>query len=160
MELFDPKLFLNRELSWLAFNGHVLDEAKDVSLPLYERLKFFGIFASNLDEFFMVRVAGLKKQIASKVAETAADGLLPSEQLTGIRERTHSMAAEHGRLWREELLPLLTANKLEIVSASSLTAEQRTVAHHHFSSIAFPALTPLAVDPGHPFPHLRNKSLN
>ncbi len=156
----DPRLFINRELSWLSFNGHVLDEALDASLPLYERLKFFGIVASNLDEFFMVRVAGLKKQLSGNVADTGPDGMPPAEQLAGISERVHALVERHGRLWREELIKLLGAQGVQILPASALTAEQRTAAHHHYASIVFPALTPLAVDPGHPFPQLRNKSLN
>ncbi len=159
-ELSDPKLYLNRELSWLAFNGHVLAEAQDARLPIYERLKFFGIVASNLDEFFMVRVAGLKKQLFGNVAETAADGMLPAEQLAGISDRTHGTVAEHSRLWREELVPLLAGQGVHILTESALSPEQRAVAHHHYTSIVFPSLTPLAVDPGHPFPQLRNKSLN
>ncbi|HEX4620614.1 MAG TPA: RNA degradosome polyphosphate kinase, partial [Myxococcaceae bacterium] len=94
VEIHDPKLFLNRELSWLAFNERVLSEARDASLPLFERLKFLTIVSSNLDEFFMVRVAGLKQQILGGVADTPADGMLPAEQLAAISERAHAMVAE------------------------------------------------------------------
>jgi len=159
-ESADAKLYINRELSWLAFNERVLDEARDSSLPLYERLKFLGIVSSNLDEFFMVRVAGLKQQIVGGVAETPADGMLPKEQLAAIRERARAMVAEQYRVWREEILPQLQAKGVNVLSRDQLSPEQLTAARQYFSSSVFPALTPLAVDPGHPFPHLRNKSLN
>ena len=160
MEFQDPQLFINRELSWLAFNERVLAEARDAALPLYERLKFLGIVASNLDEFFMVRVAGLKQQLASGVVETAPDGLLPAAQLSAIRERAGMMVAEEYRIWREELLPRLSAAGLVVLSRDKLSAEQKAAAKSYFTSAVFPTLTPLAVDPGHPFPQLRNKSLN
>ncbi|QRO02442.1 polyphosphate kinase 1 [Archangium violaceum] len=156
----DPQLFINRELSWLAFNERVLDDARDRELPLYERLKFFAIASSNLDEFFMVRVAGLKQQLASGVAETAADGMLPAEQLSAISERVHRLVDSASRLWVEELQPGLTAAGVSVLTRDKLTAEQKAAARTWFTTSVFPALTPLAVDPGHPFPHLRNKSLN
>src|SRR5260370_2445879 len=109
LDTCDPKLFINRELSWLEFNDRVLAEARDASLPLYERLKFLAIFASNLDEFFMVRVAGLKQQITRGVEETPADGMLPGEQLAAIRERARAVVAEEYRAWRAEVTPLLPA---------------------------------------------------
>src|SRR5688572_3236475 len=156
----DKHLFLNRELSWLAFNERVLAEARNSSLPLHERLKFLAIVSGNLDEFFMVRVAGIKQQLQGGVADLPADGLLPVELLTAIAERTHKMADEQYRVWGRELHPLLGANGLTVLSRDVLTAEQKTAARSWFQSNVFPALTPLAVDPGHPFPHLRNKSLN
>lgn len=156
----DRHLFINRELSWLAFNERVLDEARNGSLPLHERLKFLSIVSGNLDEFFMVRVAGLKQQIQSGVAELPADGTLPVEQLAAISERAHRMVDEQYRLWQRELAPLLASNGLTVLSRDVLTAEQKTAARVFFQSNVFPALTPLAVDPGHPFPHLRNKSVN
>ncbi len=156
----DAKLYINRELSWLGFNERVLDEARDASLPLYERLKFLGIVSSNLDEFFMVRVAGLKQQILGGVAETAADGMLPKAQLAAIRDRARLMVAEQYRVWREEITPQLEAKGVAILTRDRLSADQLSAAKQYFSSSVFPALTPLAVDQGHPFPHLRNKSLN
>jgi polyphosphate kinase len=156
----DARLFINRELSWLAFNRRVLDEARDATLPLYERLKFLAIVSSNLDEFFMVRVAGLKQQILGGVNETPADGLLPTEQLIGISELTHEMVSEQRATWKGEILPALTAQGIALIAPDEMSAEQRAVARVHFSTHVFPALTPLAVDPGHPFPHLRNKSIN
>ncbi|ADO74666.1 polyphosphate kinase 1 [Stigmatella aurantiaca] len=160
VDLNDPQLFINRELSWLAFNERVLADVREASLPIYERLKFFAITSSNLDEFFMVRVAGLKQQLASGVAETAADGMLPADQLVAIGERVHSASEEMYRLWREELLPKLASHGVAVLTRDKLTAEQKAAAKTFFTSSVFPALTPLAVDPGHPFPHLRNKSLN
>ena len=160
MELNDRNLFINRELSWLAFNERVLAEARNATLPLHERIKFLSISAGNLDEFFMVRVAGLKQQLQGGVAELSPDGLLPSEQLTAISDRAHAMVAEQGRVWLKELLPLLIANGLAVLTRTDLTNDQKAAARAHFQSSVFPALTPLAVDPGHPFPHLRNKSLN
>jgi polyphosphate kinase len=160
VDLNDPLLFINRELSWLAFNERVVADVRDASLPIYERLKFFSITASNLDEFFMVRVAGLKQQLASGVAETAADGMLPADQLAAISDRVHGMVDAVYRLWREELLPKLASHGVAVLTRDKLTAEQKTAARAYFTASVFPALTPLAVDPGHPFPHLRNKSLN
>lgn len=160
MEHTDRQLFLNRQLSWLAFNDRVVAEARETSLPLHERLKFLGISAGNLDEFFMVRIAGLKQQILSGVHEVSNDGMPPLEQLAAITERTRLMVAEQYRLWARELVPLLAANGLPVLGRTELSADQKAAAKTHFQSQVFPALTPLAVDPGHPFPHLRNKSIN
>jgi polyphosphate kinase len=156
----EPRLFLNRELAWLAFNERVLEEARDASLPLYERLKFIGIVSSNFDEFFMIRVAGLKQQILGKVVETPADGMTPAEQLAAISDKVHHLVTEQDRIWRDELCPQLAAAGIAVVAPESFTPEQRAFARNHFAVNVFPALTPLAVDPGHPFPHLRNRSLN
>jgi len=155
------RLFLNRELSWLEFNGRVLEEARDPSVPLVERLKFLSIVASNLDEFFMVRVAGLKQQLAGNVSETPPDGLTAAEQLAAISQRTHAMVSEQYRVWREEVAPRLadTAH-VRLLRPGSLTLEQRALILATFSREVWPVLTPLAVDPGHPFPTLRNRSLN
>jgi polyphosphate kinase len=156
----DRHLFINRELSWLAFNERVMAEARNPAVPLHERLRFLGISAGNLDEFFMVRVAGLKQQQAGGVVEFFADGGHPSEQLLAIAERAHQMVTEQYRVFSGDLLPLLTAKGLQLLTREALTAEQKAAARLAFQSSVFPALTPLAVDPGHPFPHLRNKSLN
>lgn len=156
----DRHLFINRELSWLAFNERVLAEARNASLPIHERIKFLSIVSSNLDEFFMVRVAGLKQQASGGIAELPADGMMPQEQLAAIAERTHQMVTEQYRVWSRELVPLLSANGLHLLAREQLSNEQRAAARQAFQSQVFPALTPLAVDPGHPFPHLRNKSLN
>jgi polyphosphate kinase len=156
----EPSLFINRELSWLAFNERVLGEAKDTSLPLFERLKFLAIVSSNLDEFFMIRVAGLKQQIREGVIEKPADGMTPKEQLAGISERVHALVGEQDRVWLDDILPLLEKAGLYLVEPAQFTSEQRQAARAHFQTRVAPALTPLAVDPGHPFPQLRNKSLN
>ncbi|MCC6334022.1 MAG: polyphosphate kinase 1 [Myxococcales bacterium] len=156
----DRHLFINRELSWLAFNERVLAEARNASLPLHERIKFLAITSGNLDEFFMVRVAGLKQQSQGGVAELPADGMLPAEQLAAIAELVHRMVGEQYEVWKRDLLPVLAANGIHLLSRDALSAEQRQAAKAYFQSSVFPALTPLAIDPGHPFPHLRNKSLN
>lgn len=160
MDLQDRNLFINRELSWLAFNERVIAEARNSSLPLHERLKFLSISAGNIDEFFMVRVAGIRQQIQSSVGDLSPDGLTPTGQLAAIAERVHGMVAEQYRVWQRELLPTLTANGLAVLSRTELSTEQKAAARTYFQQSVFPALTPLAIDPGHPFPHLRNKSLN
>jgi polyphosphate kinase len=156
----NARLFINRELSWLEFNSRVLDEARDSTVPLLERLKFLSIVSSNLDEFFMIRVAGLKQQLSGNVAETPADGLTPAEQLAAISARAHAMVAEQYRVWREEVGPGLEKAGVRVLKSSQLTTEQRTSLSGYFSREVWPVLTPLAVDPGHPFPMLGNRSLN
>ncbi len=153
-------LFLNRELSWLEFNGRVLEEALDARVPLGERLKFQSIVGSNLDEFFMVRVAGLKQLVASRSSEAGAEGLLPGEQLTAISERAHAQVAELYRNWKEVIDPGLRERGIIIMRPSELSAAQRAKLQAHFSKDVWAVLTPLAVDQGHPFPALRNRSLN
>ena len=156
----NAKLFINRELSWLGFNERVLEEARDPSVPLVERLKFLAIVASNLDEFFMVRVAGLKQQLSGNVAETPPDGLTPAEQLSAISTRTHAMVAELYRTWREEVAPRLAEAGIRPLRPADLSAEQKAHLAPYFAREVWPVLTPLAVDPNHPFPMLRNRSLN
>ncbi len=160
MPLTGSELFINRELSWLAFNERVVAQADDPSLPLYERLRFFGIAAENLDEFFMVRVAGLKRQVRSGVLEAPADGLLPEEQLAAISEKVAGLLEEVDRVWFEGIVPLLASADVHLLSPRDLDEGQLEVAHDRFMRDVFPALTPIALDPGHPFPHLRNKTLN
>src|SRR4051794_4329155 len=152
-------LFLNRELSWLAFNERVLAETCDKAVRLGERFKFQSIVASNLDEFFMVRVAGLKQMVAGGVVETGADGLLPGEQLSAIATRAQAMVGTLYRNWREEIAPGLNAAGLAILRPQQLSPEQRTFLEGRFRRDVWPVLTPLAVDQGHPFPVLRNRSL-
>ena len=158
--LSEPKLYINRELSWLAFNRRVLEEAADRALPLLERLKFLGITASNLDEFFMIRVAGLQQQLAGGVADVAADGLGPAEALDAIAAEAHAMLATQDALWLDDLRPKLAERGLATLEVRGFGPEQKAAARAHFRQAVFPALTPLAVDPGHPFPHLRSRSLN
>ncbi|MGZ5957463.1 MAG: polyphosphate kinase 1 [Myxococcaceae bacterium] len=160
VESNDPRMFINRELSALAFNLRILGEAQDATLPPYERVRFLSIASANLDEFFMVRVAGIKQQLASGVTVTEADGLSPTEQFQAITAEVREMVRLFDTVWRDELVPLLRSHGVELLAPDALDRAQRDAVHEHFRSAVFPALTPLAVDPGHPFPHLRNKSLN
>ena len=153
-------LFINRELSWLEFNARVLEQALDPSVPLLERLKFHAIVASNLDEFFMVRVAGLKQQLSGNVHEFAADGLSPGEQLAALSARAHEIVAAQLRSFQEKIVPELKAEGIELLKPGKLTKAQKAHVAAHFRREVGPTLTPLAVDPGHPFPRLKNRSLN
>jgi polyphosphate kinase len=160
-ELDHKHLFLNRELSWLSFNERVLAETCDTTVPLGERFKFQSIVASNLDEFFMVRVAGLKQMVAGGVVETGADGMLPAEQLGAISARAHAMVGTLYRNWQQDIAPALgTEAGLAILRPHQLAPEQRSFLEGRFRKDIWPVLTPLAVDQGHPFPVLRNRSLN
>jgi len=156
-----PQNFLNRELSWIEFNKRVLDEACDPAVPLGERLKFQGIVSSNLDEFFMVRVAGLKHLVAGGVLDSGADGMLPAEQLAAIGQRVHEMMERQYRNWRDDIAPGLAEKAgIAILRPAQLSTEQKAALHSQFAKKVWPVLTPLAVDQGHPFPMLRNRSLN
>ena len=159
---FPPDHYLNRELSWLEFNSRVLEEAADKTNPLLERLKFAAIFSSNLDEFFEVRVAGLQQQLYAGIEpqDYGADGLGPAEQLARIEARVHSLVAEQHRLLDSEIMPGLAAGGIERVALDSLDAADRDHLDKLFAREIYPVLTPLAIDPGHPFPHVHNKSLN
>jgi polyphosphate kinase len=152
--------FLDRELSWLHFNQRVLELAEDPALPLLERVRFLAIFASNLDEFFMVRVAGLKRRIAAGVAVRAASGLLPREVLEAIWHETRELSSRHARLFREEIVPALDAHSIELVRWDELDREEQKHCKRLFRDRIFPVLTPLAVDPAHPFPYISGLSLN
>src|SRR6516164_4332646 len=156
----DPSLYVNRELSWLEFNERVLEEAKDPKNPLLERLKFLCIVASNLDEFFEIRVAGLKQQRQSNVNAPGPDAMSPSEQLAAISARVRRMVDDQYRLWNEELVPLLEQNHVFFLPYDELTQEEKQYYTKYFAKSVYPVLTPLAVDPVHPFPQLLNKSLN
>ncbi|WP_439029388.1 RNA degradosome polyphosphate kinase [Gordonia terrae] len=152
--------YLNRELSWLDFNSRVLALAEDTSLPLLDRAKFLAIFASNLDEFFMVRVAGLKRRDETGLSVRSADGLSPREQLMRIAGRTQTIADRHARVFLDSVRPALAANDIHVVSWSQLTDEQQARMVDYFRDEVFPVLTPLAVDPAHPFPYISGLSLN
>jgi polyphosphate kinase len=154
-----PALYINRELSWLEFNKRVLEEAWDDRHPLLERVKFLAIFGSNLDEFFMIRVSGLQAQRAEHVADVAPDGLTPTEALARIAARVESLLDEAQRCWRE-LQGLLRRENIEVRPYAQLSADERSALALYFETEVFPILTPLAVDPGHPFPHISNLSLN
>jgi polyphosphate kinase len=159
-DLRSEKLYLNRELSWLEFNARVLAEAENEAVPLLERLKFHAIVASNLDEFFMVRVAGLKQQQTGEVGEILPDGMTVAEQLAAISIRVHELAARQTQGLTTNLLPKLAEQGIRLVKPETLPPEALTVLDQRFHNEIFPILTPIAIDPGHPFPHLRNKSLN
>ncbi|OWK34387.1 polyphosphate kinase 1 [Fimbriiglobus ruber] len=159
--LDDPGLYINRELSWLEFNRRVLEEAQDSRVPLLERLKFLAIFSSNLDEFFMVRVGGLQQKVQAGITRSSgADRMAPQEQLDRISVTVAELVAEQYRCMRAEILPALTEKGIVIRGLKDLTPDERKHLRELFSRQFFPVLTPLAIDPGHPFPHLVNKSLN
>ncbi len=157
---FAPELFLNRELSWLAFNQRVLDEALDPATPLLERVKFFCITSSNLDEFFEVRVAGIKQQIESEVVERSVDGLTASECFRALNRRVRVMVEAQFRCWREQLLPRLAENGICFLEVAGLGPADRIWVESYFHQQVAPVLTPLGIDPAHPFPQLLNKTLN
>src|SRR3954453_3763838 len=152
--------FLDRELSWLAFNERVLELAQDPGLPLLERARFLAIFASNLDEFFMVRVAGLKRRIATGLAVTAASGLEPREVLEAISRRAHELQEGPAATYRDQVEPALEDAGISLVHWGQLPEAEQERLHAFFSDQVFPVLTPLAVDPAHPFPYISGLSLN
>jgi polyphosphate kinase len=160
INISDPKYYFNRELSWLEFNRRVLHEALDPRTPLLERLKFTAIFSSNLDEFFMVRVAVLKQQVEAKVSKLTPDGRTPEEQIEAISQRLHPMVVQQHQHFEQVLRPQLAKHGVYILNYIDLSQEQRVYLQDYFEKRIFPVLTPLAIDPGHPFPHISNLSLN
>ena len=152
--------FLDRELSWLRFNQRVLELAEDDTIPLLERTRFLAIFTSNLDEFFMVRVAGLKRRIAAGVAVRAASGLMPREVLDQIWDKAADLMSRHARVFSEEIIPALKQEHIELVRWDALDREEQKLCKRLFKERIFPVLTPLAVDPAHPFPYISGLSLN
>ncbi|MDH5427608.1 MAG: polyphosphate kinase 1 [Nitrospirota bacterium] len=158
--LDDPKFYLNRELSWLEFNKRVLEEAEDPGNPLLERIKFLAIFFNNLDEFFMIRISGLREQLTSGVLEASLDGTSPSEQLGKIRDVLLQSFERVLCCWKEVLLPALAETGIQILSYKNVKPKQRSLLRQYFRKEIFPALTPLAFDPSHPFPHISNLTLN
>ena len=155
----DSSTYLNRELSWLEFNRRVLEEARDEHVPLLERVKFLAIFSSNLDEFFMVRVARLKRQIREGIESIGPDGLTPAEALTAISRRVHELAEEQHLCFLNTILPQLTAEDIHLVRPEEMSREQERFLKEFFHRTLYPIVTPLAIDPGHPFPYLANRSL-
>jgi polyphosphate kinase len=155
----EPSHYLNREISWLEFNHRVLEEALDPTVPLLERVKFLAIVSSNLDEFFMVRVAGLKRQVGAGEAIAGADGLSPAETLAAVSRRAHELSQHQHRCWIEELEPALRREGISLVRPENATEEQQAFLEQYVRRTLLPVLTPLAIDPGHPFPHLANRSL-
>ena len=151
--------FLNRELSWLEFNQRVLEEALDESVPLLERVKFLAIFSANLDEFFMVRVARLKRRIEAGDQESGPDGLTPVQTLAAIWQRVHQLVEKQHECFLDDIQPRLVTEGIRLVRPTEITEEQARFLEDYFRRILFPVVTPLAIDPGHPFPHLANRSL-
>ena len=155
----DENSYINRELSWLEFNRRVLEEARDENVPLLERVKFLAIFSSNLDEFFMVRVARLKRMIADGDQSADPDGLTPTQTLTAISKRVHELAAEQHLCFLNTIMPQLSAEGIHLVRPEEMSGEQERFLEEFFQRTLYPIVTPLAIDPGHPFPYLANRSL-
>jgi polyphosphate kinase len=159
-EHINPEYYIDRELSWIAFNQRVLEEAQDPRNPLLERIRFLAIFSSNIDEFFMIRVSGLKKQIRAGVNQRAPSGLLPREQYRAIHDALVPQLAERERLLFEELLPALRDAGINLLRYDELDTRQREAIQHYYQRMVFPALTPLAIDASHPFPFISNLNVN
>jgi polyphosphate kinase len=160
IDLNDPSLYLNRELSLLAFQRRVLEEAEDPANPLLERVKFLSIVGSNLDEFFMVRVAGLVAQADAGIHDTGGDAMSPQAQLTAIRREVKRIINDGHRCLDQQLMPALREAGIFVLNASELNETQSAIANLYFEDTVFPVLTPLAFDPGRPFPHISNLSVN
>jgi polyphosphate kinase len=158
--LSDPSLYINRELSWLGFNNRVLEQARDGRHPLLERVRFVSISETNLDEFFMIRVAGLQQQVASELPNPVPDGMTPEEQLLRIHDHTEEFFEERRRIMNTELMPALEAEGIRMVPHDKVRAAERRELRERFVRDILPILTPLAIDPAHPFPHISNLSLN
>jgi polyphosphate kinase len=156
----DPKNFINRDLSWVEFNRRVLEEALNPDLPLLEKIKFLSIFHSNLDEFYMIRISGLKEQVAANVLEPTIDGLTPIEQLRKTEQKIKPMLDQAMDLWKNHIVPKLYENSVEITEYSQVSEYEKEVLTNYFKKEIFPILTPLAFDPGRPFPYISNLSLN
>jgi len=159
-ETLNPQLFINREISLLDFQSRVLDEALDESNPLLERVKFLAIFGSNMDEFFMVRVSGLRKQVDAGIIDVSPDGMTPREQLAAIRKRYIELDNEAHQCLQRKLLPKLEKAGIHILEYEKASQSQKEKADAYFQEVVYPVLTPLALDLGHPFPHISNLSLN
>jgi len=156
----DPSLYINRELSWLEFNHRVLEEALDSRHPLLERVKFLSIVSSNLDEFFMIRVAAIKEQILADIIEYTPDGLVPLQQSRAIHERVLLMVKQMSQCFWRVLHPQLAEAGVHLLRMADTTADERQRLADLFAREIYPVLTPLAFDPGHPFPYISNLSLN
>lgn len=156
----EPKNFINRDLSWVEFNRRVLEEALNPELPLLEKIKFISIFHSNLDEFYMIRIAGLKEQVDANVLELSIDGLTPVEQLRKTEQKIKPMLEQSMDLWKNYIVPKLFENGVQIYNYSNLSDDEKLLLTDYFKKEIFPILTPLAFDPGRPFPYISNLSLN
>jgi polyphosphate kinase len=160
MDLADPSLYINRELSWLRFNERVLEEALDTRHPLLERVKFLSIFSRNLDEFFMIRISGLHWQLQTGSVEAPPDGLTPKQQLELIQRELALLLTRHQHCWEDELLPKLREAGIQLMSYPDLPAATVERLRDYFTTAVLPVLTPLAFDAAHPFPHISNLSMN
>jgi polyphosphate kinase len=154
-----PENFVNRELSWLEFNRRVLEEAQDPTVPLLERIKFLSIFSTNLDEFFMVRVAGVRRQIDANVLSKGPDGLRPREVMDAVSKRIHELSTNQHDYFLDVLLPQLNKENVFILKPDQLSDEQNVFVHDYFTQNVISILTPMAIDPSHPFPHLANRTI-
>lgn len=155
-----PENFINRDLSWVEFNKRVLDEALNPELPLLDKIKFISIFCSNLDEFYMIRVSGIKEQIAANISEPAIDGLTPIEQLNKVEIALKPLLKKLDNLWTTEIIPALKEQGISLISIDELGIAEKEKLTNYFKKEIFPVLTPLAFDPGRPFPYISNLSLN
>jgi polyphosphate kinase len=160
VDLTSPSLYINRELSLLEFQRRVVEEAWDETKPLLERIKFLAIFGSNMDEFFMVRVSGIRKMVEARIMEVSPDGRTPPDQLAAIRKLSQELMIEAQRYYQRKLLPQLDKTGIHIIDYQKLSNTQKERADTFFKEVVYPVLTPLALDPGHPFPHISNLSLN
>jgi polyphosphate kinase len=160
IDLTSPALYINRELSLLEFQRRVLEEAWDESKPLLERIKFLAIFGSNMDEFFMVRVSGIRKQVEARIMDVSPDGATPPDQLAAIRKLAQELMIEAQQCYQRKLLPQLDKAGIHPIDYQKLSKTQKERTDTYFKEVIYPVLTPLALDPGHPFPHISNLSLN
>ena len=160
MDFENPKFYINRELSWMQFNERVLSESEDLSNPLFERLKFLSISASNLDEFFMVRVASLKDMINADYKKLDIAGMTAKEQLSAVLENVHKFVDKQYDIYNRHLMPALLEAGLKICNNSDLSSKDGEYVDRYFDEFVYPVLTPMAVDSSRPFPLIRNKTLN
>lgn len=160
VDLSSPALYINRELSLLEFQRRVLEEAWDETKHLLERIKFLAIFGSNMDEFFMVRVSGIRKQVEARIMDVSPDGMTPPDQLAAIRKLSQELMNDAQRCYQRKLLPKLDKTGIHLIDYHKLSKAQKERASTYFKEVIYPVLTPLALDPGHPFPHISNLSLN
>jgi len=160
IDLSSPSFYINRELSLLEFQRRVLEEARDEENPLLERVKFLAILGSNMDEFYMVRVSGIRKQVEANIMKLSEDGLTPREELAVIRKTAHELMQDAQQCFQRKVMPKLEKEGLHVLEYSKLSKSQKERADKYFKDVVYPVLTPLALDPGHPFPHISNLSLN
>ncbi|HNK63212.1 MAG TPA: polyphosphate kinase 1 [Anaerolineales bacterium] len=160
IDLASPSLYVNRELSMLEFQRRVLEEARDEENPLLERVKFLAILGSNMDEFYMVRVSGIRKQVEANIMKLSEDGLTPREELAVIRKNAQELMQDAQQCFQRKLMPKLEKEGIHVLEYSKLSKSQKERADKYFKDVVYPVLTPLALDPGHPFPHISNLSLN